>query len=151
MESSDPSVRLPAALTKNRQDAHLPLRSDTALELREFFRDRLPSAAALPLPHWFKDKTKCWLKPDEKAAGIEYETDEGFADFHALRGAFVSALVRSGANPRLLQTLARHSTAALSIGVYTRLRSDDERRAVEALPSLRTKPIGSEVAVGTWG
>jgi integrase len=98
--------------------------------------DRLPTELALPLPRWFKDKTKRWLEPDMDSAEIDYENEYGFADFHALRGAFVTALVRSGANPRMVQTLARHSTAALSIATYTHLRRDDERRAIEAMPSL---------------
>ncbi len=131
-----PSVSLPASATKNRQEARLPLRADTARELGDLFREKLPSASALPLPHWFKDKATSWLKADLKLAKIPYKTEDGVADFHALRGAFVTGLVRSGANPRLVQTLARHSTAALSIGVYTKLRSDDERRAIESLPSL---------------
>jgi len=152
LAEEEPSVSLPAAATKNRREARIPLRAETARELREFLRERLPTAPALPLPPWFASKTRRWLEPDEERAGIQYENTDGFADFHALRGAFVTALVRSGANPRLVQTLARHSTAALSIGVYTRLRADDERRAIEALPSLRDDPAASSAkATGTGG
>lgn len=120
--------------------------------MRELLRGRLPTTPALPLPHWFASKTRRWLEPDEDRAGIDYETEDGFADFHARRGAFVTALVRSGANPRLVQTLARHATAALSIGVYTHLRADNERRAIEALPSLTDEPAASSAkATGTDG
>ena len=54
------------------------------------------------------------LREDLAAAGVPYrvETPEGpwFADFHALRHSYLSALVSSGANPKELQELARQAT-----------------------------------------
>ena len=73
----------------------------------------------------------------------------GVADVHALRSFFVTQLVRSGANPRLVMNLARHSSSNMTIGIYTRLRGDEERAAVESLPALVDEPAAK--ATGTDG
>ena len=57
---------------------------------------------------------------DLKAAGIAPETDSGIVDFHALRGTYVTHLVASGASVKTCQTLARHSTPSLTIGIYAK-------------------------------
>jgi integrase len=51
-------------------------------------------------------------------AGIEYENKEGFADFHALRHTFIPTLAKSNAPVKIVQSLARHSTPVLTLGVY---------------------------------
>jgi hypothetical protein len=124
-------------MTKNRREARQPLRNSTALELGEAVAGRLPTAQALPLPKSFADKATRWLRHDLELAGIPYQDESGrYADFHALRAAFVSGLIRSGANAKQVQELARHSSAELTVGLYTKLGSDDEQRALAMLPEL---------------
>ena len=48
----------------------------------------------------------------------------------------VSALMKSGADPKSVQALARHSSAEMTLGVYAKLGRDDERNALERLASL---------------
>jgi hypothetical protein len=79
------------------------------------------------------------LRVDLEAAGIPYETDAGIADFHSLRGCYISYLVSSGASVKTCQTLARHSTPSLTIGVYAKASLHDISGAVEALPDLTTR------------
>ena len=71
------------------------------------------------------DKTAVMIRHDLEAAGIPYETREGRVDFHSLRATYVSALVASGASVKVCQTLARHSTPSLTIGVYARASLHD--------------------------
>jgi hypothetical protein len=94
------------------------------------------------------------LKIDLEAAGIPYETDSGVADFHSLRGCYISYLISSGASIKTTQTLARHSTPSLTIGIYAKASRFDIDGAVEALPDLAPKQqLETEVlsATGTDG
>lgn len=60
------------------------------------------------------------MDTDLTAAGIEKETSEGVVKFHALRVAYVSHLVASGANPKEVMQLARHSDVNLSMNIYAK-------------------------------
>ncbi len=80
------------------------------------------------------------LKADLARAGIPYETPAGVCDFHALRAAYISNLVASGASVKTCQVLARHSTPSLTIGVYAKASLHDVQRAVESLPTRRSRP-----------
>ncbi|MGZ3385796.1 MAG: tyrosine-type recombinase/integrase, partial [Isosphaeraceae bacterium] len=71
------------------------------------------------------------LAIDLKAAGIEPESDSGIVDFHALRGTYISHLVSSGASVKTCQTLARHSSPVLTIGIYAKASLHDIAGAVE--------------------
>jgi len=44
-----------------------------------------------------------------------------YADFHALRKAFITNLSRAGASPKTAQLLARHSDINLTMNTYTML------------------------------
>jgi hypothetical protein len=76
------------------------------------------------------------LRVDLEAAGIPYETASGVADFHALRAAYITHLIYSGASVKTCQTLARHSTPSLTIGLYAKASLHDIKGAVENLPDL---------------
>ena len=57
-------------------------------------------------------------------------------DFHSLRGYYISYLVSSGASVKTCQTLARHSTPSLTIGIYAKASLHDISGAVERLPDV---------------
>lgn len=77
------------------------------------------------------------LKVDLEAVGIAYQDESGrYADFHAQRHAFISNVGKSGATVKETQTLARHSTSALTLDVYSHIGLYDERRAIEKMPQL---------------
>ncbi len=153
LSPTDPFVTLPAAHVKNRREARLPLRAGVARDLVPFLQGRLPTAQAFPLPRWFKDKTTRWLGADLAAAGVNRHDASGRVfDFHSLRGQFVTNLIQGGASPRAAQVLARHSSSDLTLSVYTKLRGDDERRALALLPDLAPQPSSeSGAATGTDG
>jgi len=93
------------------------------------------------------------LAIDLMAAGIDPETDSGVIDFHALRGTYISHLVSSGASVKTCQTLARHSSPVLTIGIYAKASLHDIAGAVESLPDLSPTQPPSEAlsATGTEG
>jgi integrase len=127
-----PTVTVPAGYTKNGKEAVQPLPGALAASLCAWLATLPPGRPVFPLP----EKTAEMIRADLAAAGIPYETDAGVADFHALRAAYVSNLVASGASVKTCQVLARHSTPTLTIGVYARASLHDVRGAVEALPDL---------------
>jgi hypothetical protein len=57
-------------------------------------------------------------------------------DFHALRHTYISRLVASGANIKVAQELARHSTPTLTLGRYAHIQLVDQTRALGRLPSI---------------
>ena len=81
------------------------------------------------------------LRDDLEAAGIEYENRAGRADFHSLRGVYITELAASpGITPKLFLELCRHTDANLSLKRYARVRRADKAAVVNALPALRTEP-----------
>ena len=77
------------------------------------------------------------LRHDLAAADIAYRDDNGrVADFHSLRGTYISLIVSGGASVKTAQTLARHSTPSLTIGIYAKASVHDLAGAVESLPDL---------------
>jgi hypothetical protein len=90
------------------------------------------------------ERTAEMLRVDLQAAGIAYETASGVADFHALRAAYVTNLVASGASVKTCQTLSRHSTPSLTIGLYAKVSLHDVKEAVENLPELTPREPSPE-------
>jgi integrase len=74
----------------------------------------------------------------------------GVADFHALRHTYVSRLVRSGANIKVAQELARHSTPVLTLGRYAHMEIVDQRKALDALPAINS-PRANVAALAVTG
>ena len=132
-----PILTIRAPVSKNRTEARLPLHPGLARDLAPMLRGKLPSASLLDLPPCFRHTAPFWLKRDLEAAGIPYEDESGRkADVHSLRSAFFTTLVRSGANVKAVQLLARHSSPIETVGIYTRLNAQDERDAIGAMTSV---------------
>jgi len=89
---------------------------------------------------------QAWLKeagtPKEKAHRERTDflkaTDTAgrVVDFHSLRHTYVTRVVRGGASAKVAQDLARHSTPALTLGVYTHMTVHDHSAALGALPPI---------------
>ncbi len=136
-DKSHPTLTVRAEVAKNRRIAVVPLRAGIALELAPYLRSKHPASLALPLPVSFKDKATRWLKFDLEAAEIPYKDESGrFADFHALRVTFISALIAQQTHPKAVQALARHASPDMTLGVYTKIGRDDEAEAISRLTEL---------------
>jgi len=71
-------------------------------------------------------------------------------DFHALRHTFITRLARSGITPAVAKSLARHSTIVLTMDHYTHVLIEDERAALDRLPTINA-PRANVAALGATG
>lgn len=141
------TVTVRAAYSKNRTEAAIPLRKDTAKDLRGFLRGKLPTAKAFAMPK--ADYVAKMLRADLESAGIEYRDESGrVVDFHGLRHTTASLLAQSGAHPKVAQQIMRHSSVELTLGRYSHVYRGQESEAVEALPSIEPVFVGA-VRTGT--
>jgi integrase len=140
------TVTVEAGYSKHRRQDVLPLRPDTAAELKLFLADRLPTAQAFHVP----EKTANMLKADLAGAGIAYVDAAGhYVDFHALRHTCGSWLAANGVHPKVAQTIMRHSDISLTMNKYTHTLSGQEARAVQSLPSLSLASQEAQEALAT--
>ncbi len=150
LAADPPTVTVPAAYTKNGREAVQPLPQALAARLAPWIATLDPGRPVFdPMPV----KTAELIRADLRVAGIPYETASGVIDFHALRAAYVTNLVASGASVKTCQVLARHSSASLTIDVYAKASVHDIRGAVDALPdpSAAPQPSEAQAATGTEG
>ena len=78
-----------------------------------------------------------WLRRVYERAGIEVRDGLGrVVHIHALRHTFCTRLARSGVPVAIAQKLTGHRTASILLQVYTHIRDDETRKAIEGLPSL---------------
>ena len=137
-----PTATVPAGYTKNGREAVQPLPPNLAARLAPWLAT-LPAGSPV---FNLSDRAAEMIQVDLAAAGIEYTTPAGTADFHALRAAYISNLVASGASVKTCQVLARHSTPSLTIGVYAKATVHDLAGAVAALPDPKGRPGAERVA-----
>lgn len=142
------TVTVQAGYSKRKREDILPLRPDTAAELRGFLAGKLPDARAFRVP----DKPVKMLRADLADAGIAYVDDAGrYADFHALRHTTGSWLAANGVHPKVAQAIMRHSDINLTMGRYTHTLRGQEAEAVKSLPDLSLPCIEALRATGTDG
>jgi len=110
----------------------------------EMFRADLRSARA----GWIRETIDRKARRERLASDflVYRDASDRVADFHALRHTFVSWLVAGGASVSVCQTLARHSTPVLTIGVYSHPTLADHRAALEELPRVAPRETEQERA-----
>jgi integrase len=142
-----PTIVLKPPDAKNRRGVEQPISQALAARLRPFLAGKHRGKSVFTLHH----ETAKAIRIDLERAGIAYETDEGFAGFHSLRGYYVSALIRSRASIKTVQTLARHSNPSLTLARYARANVHDVLGAVESLPALTPRAfIRDQLACYDW-
>jgi integrase/recombinase XerD len=135
LDTAEPSLVLHAAASKHRREDTLPLGLDLARELALCVRGRGGLEPVFRLPQSWRPCEA--LRGDLKLAEIpERDEEDRVVDFHSLRVSFISGLARAGVAPKVVQTLARHSTPLLTYDRYVKIGHNDERRALNALPNL---------------
>ena len=169
--SAEPSVTIAAAYSKNRRQDTLPLRVETAELLNKYLASKMPQAQAFAVPprtevaRMFRadlaDARRAWLEshqsPQQRAEAakaaflLERDVTGRYADFHALRHTFITGLVTGGVNPKVAQTLARHSVITLTMDRYTHLYTGNLSSALEVLPDLSVPIREAAKATGTDG
>ena len=127
LDGEEPTVTVLACYSKNGKEAIQPITEELAARLRPFVAGKEPGTPFLNVP----TRTAEMLNRDLKAAGIPYRDDKGrYFDFHSLRGTYITQLIKDGANPRIVQLLARHSTVTLTLERYTSMDAGDLRDAI---------------------
>jgi integrase len=139
LDSPTATVALAARNNKSRKPRLQPLPADLVELLRDYLADR-PANVPLWGGDWAcKGEGAEMLRADLADAGIPYIIDSPdgplYADFHALRHSYITALGRSGVDLRTAQELAGHSTPALTAR-YMHVRLHDMAGSVEKLPSI---------------
>ena len=130
------TVSVIAARSKNRKPTLLPIRSELADELQQWFLVADIGPDALLWPKLTKP-TADMVKRDLEAAGIPtVDESERVADFHSLRHSYVSLIVRGGVHPKIAQRLARHSDINLTMSRYSHTLLSDEAEGLEVLPQF---------------
>jgi len=132
------ALTVTAVYTKNKKEAVQSLRPDTAAELKEFFKGKLPNVKAFGGSYkQLTDKTAKMIRADLEDAGIDYKDSSGrYFDFHALRGETGTLLAASGVHPKVAQSIMRHSNINLTMSLYTHTLRGQKSEAVNKLPDL---------------
>jgi len=147
-------VSVKSTSTKNKNEAILPLRASTALELKAFFANKMPHAKAFTLPS--KYNMAKMLRKDMEDAGLSCSDDtdsDDYVNFHSLRHTTGSLLAAAGVHPKVIQAIMRHSDINLTMGVYTHTLRGQETQAIESLPDLSLPSTEAQkvTATGTDG
>jgi integrase len=151
LDAEPPTVTVDAAYSKHRRQDTLALRPALAAALREFLATKMPDAPAFRMPTDRKEAS-AMFQADLKGAGIALRDDAGLVvDFHSLRHTFITNLANAGIHPKTAQTLARHSTIALTMDKYTHTLREQEAEALGVLPDLSPTSREAVRATGTDG
>ena len=142
------TVEVAAGYSKRRRQDKLPLRPETAADLRVFFAEKLPTAKAFRMPS--KSRVANMVKADLEEAGIAYIDEAGrYADFHSLRHTTGSFLAAAGVHPKVAQVILRHSKIDLTMSCYTHTLRGQESQAIAKLPDLSLPSLDSQQAKAT--
>lgn len=127
-------VTVLSAHTKNSETAVQPLPADLVEALKPWLASK---PAGQPVwPGTWAERAVVMLRADLRTAGIPYCTPAGYADFHSFRHTFITWLGAAGTPVKVVQELARHSDAQMTLNVYSHVRLFDVSGAVEGLPKL---------------
>ncbi len=164
-----PFVRVASASTKNSQVAYQYIDSGLAGDLERYLASKHPNAAAFTLPSasrvvdMIRDDLQAgrqlWLdevkaNPQEYSQRLEsdfLEITNGVGqcfDFHSLRHTCGAWLAMRGVQPKVIQSVMRHSTITLTMDTYGHLIEGAEAIAVASSAELTAIPI---LATGTDG
>jgi len=137
LEAGTLTVR--AQNAKNRKEETIPLTPGLREALAEW-RDSHPAADGGVVVRLSSRLLK-HLNDDLEAAGIPKKDASGrTVDLHALRHTYGTRLVASGVDIKTVQTLMRHSSPILTLGIYVHADKGRLRQAVEQLPVLAAIP-----------
>ena len=143
LDATPPTVTVAATASKHRQEDVLPLHPDLATMLRGWLKGVQPGEKLFP--RLGNRKTHVMVRKDLARAGIQYETEEGIADFHASgRHTYITELLRNGVSLPEAKELARHSDIKTTMR-YTHIGINDQAKAIAALRLVELKnPVASD-------
>lgn len=161
LDDSPQTIVVKAAYSKRRRDDLQPIDPVLARILKDWLRDKPKGNTVFALPHkaakmlrvdmrlarakWIREATDpAERRQRQKDDFLAHINSKGEVfDFHALRNAYISRVVSSGASVKVAQELARHSSPVLTIGKYAHARLADLRHAVPTVPIANLKDLGA--------
>ena len=171
LEPKEPYVRAKAATTKNHKEAQQFIALDLADQLRMHAKAKLPAARVFNLP----DPTdmaamlredlaaarRAWLREclGDLDAYIAREQSDFLAtqnhngevlDFHSLRHTCGAWLAMAGEQPKLVQTVMRHSSITLTLDTYGHLWPGQQAEAARRLGTIMGHGVERLAATGTY-
>ena len=170
LDADKPYITCRAGATKNSKDARQYIQPDLAAELRQHVATKAPRAPVFAMPHEadvaemlradLANARRAWLKAvqhDPEGYARRQESDflcplnhEGESlDFHSLRHTCGAWLAMTGAHPKEVQAVMRHSTITLTMDTYGHLFPGAEAEAVARLPRMLPDGPGALRATGT--
>ncbi len=157
LNEETPFITCKAGSTKNAKDARQYIQSDLADDLARHMQNKTPGVAVfnMPRPEDVADMLRGdiaaarrdWLKaakhdPDEyerrtQSDFLSEKNHEGETlDFHSLRHTCGGWAAMSGAHPKAIQAIMRHSTITLTMDTYGHLFPGQEADTVARLPRM---------------
>ena len=127
---------VPPEVSKHRCQDVIPLPADFAIAFR-----KMMLASSNGVVFDIPATPSRMFRRDIRDANIEPCDGQGrVIDLHALRHTYVTNLVRTGAHPKVVQQLARHSSISLTMDVYSHVFGEESIKAVSGLPTILPRP-----------
>lgn len=141
-----PSITVRAINAKNKKTDTNPLPPKLAKDLEQYFKDNPAMPHTKVFPRMPIGKGAAMIKEDMKLAGIPYKTDEGTADFHALRHTYGTWLALRGTLIHITKELMRHEDINTTNKYYVHISEADKAAAISELPDI---DIAEQILVKT--
>jgi integrase len=157
LDGDQPYITCKAGQTKNAKDARQYIRSELAAAIQTHVATKLPTAPVFAMPPAedladmlrgdLRDARGEWLdaaKHDPKEHRKRLQSDFLCAqshdgerlDFHSLRHTCGAWLTLTGAHPKAVQAVMRHSSITLTMDTYGHLFPGQEAETVGRLPDM---------------
>lgn len=140
LPAEDHAITLDPAWTKNRRGGTQPVSKGLFDQLQAFCAGKPADEILFPI----NDHIVRYFDADIRTAGVEKLTAEGKIDFHALRATFGTLLLESGANPKEVQVLMRHSSMEMTTKLYMKVRQRGLLQAVAKLEGIVSSSMGNK-------
>jgi integrase len=168
LTDGQPYVRLRSDSTKNAQTAIQYIDQGLAEDLRVYLSTKTPQALAFSMPCatkvaamvqrdltagraiWVKDTTDAEVRAKREQSdflSVQNEAGQKF-DFHCLRHTCGAWLALRGVQPKIIQSVMRHSAITLTLDTYGHLLKGSEAAAITQSAALTAMPV---LATGTDG
>lgn len=126
------AVRVEASESKAGRKAVLPLRLETAKELRPWLKGKSKNKPVLKVHY----RSSEMFARDLHKAKIKRVTPQGTLVFHSLRHTAITEFARAGVHPKIAQRLAQHASIATTMDVYSHVVDRELREAVDKLSKV---------------
>ena len=136
-----PSIFLCFDFSKDRKEHRQVIPRELADKLAELAKAKLPNDRLLGIPKG--PDPAAYITEDYTRAGVKMSREEGRASWHSLRKVFINNVVQCGADLKTIMTLARHSSATMSMDVYAKAKPDLLRATAEAATERVKKAVAA--------